>query len=107
MHAPVLSNIFIHDLDDGIECTLRKCTGTKLESVVMHQMNVLSFRWMTTGWKNGLTRTSKFNEETSKTLHLWRNNATHHYVLGSEELESNFAEKNLEIKMANNLAVSQ
>lgn len=107
MHAPVLSNIFIHDLDDGIECTLRKCTGTKLESVVIHQMNVLSFRWMTTGWKNGLTRTSKFNEETSKTLHLWRNNATHHYVLGSEELESNFAEKNLEIEMANSLAVSQ
>lgn len=107
MQAPVLSNIFIHDLDDGIECTLRKFTGTKLDRAVIHQMNVLSFRWMTTGWKNGLTRTSKFNKETSKILHLWRNNAMHHYVLGSEELESNSAEKNLGIQMENNLAVSQ
>lgn len=107
MHVPVLSNIFIHDLNDGIVCTLRKCMGIKLESIVIHQMNVLSFRWMTTGWKNGLTRTSKFNEETSKILHLWRNNSMHHYVLGSEKMESNFAEKNLGIQMANNLAVSQ
>ncbi|CAM5091239.1 unnamed protein product [Eretmochelys imbricata] len=73
----VLFNIFINDLEDGVDCTLSKfADDTKLGGEV-------------------------------NTLHLGRKNPMHRYRLGTEWLGSNSAEKDLGVTVDEKLDMSQ
>ncbi|PKU47476.1 rna-directed dna polymerase from mobile element jockey-like [Limosa lapponica baueri] len=107
--GPVLFNCFINDLDEGMECILRKFTDdTKLGGVadtpegcatVQRHLDMLE------SWAEG--NLMYFNNGKCRVPHLGRNNPKHQYRLGADLLESTSEEKDLGVLVDNGMTMSQ
>uniref|UniRef100_K7EYU7 Reverse transcriptase domain-containing protein n=1 Tax=Pelodiscus sinensis TaxID=13735 RepID=K7EYU7_PELSI len=107
--GPVLFNIFINDVDIGIESTLIKfADDTKLGGVAtsLEDRDII---------QNDLSKLEKwsevnrmrFNKEKCKVLHLGRNNQFHTYKMGSDCLGRSMAERDLGVIVDHKLNMSQ
>ena len=109
MMFPILLNIFINDLDEGMEFSFSKfADDTKLGGlddtsegcVTIHQDLDRLESW---AGRNLM----RFNKSKCRVLHLRRNNHGHQYRLGNDLLEWSFADKDLGVPVDNRLAMSQ
>jgi len=105
----VLFNIFINDLDEGVESTLSKFTDDKklgeladtLAGCVTIQQDLNRLE----SWAG--RNLMRFNKVKCRVLRLGRNNRIRQYRLGDDLLQMSSVEKEMGVLVASRLAMSQ
>jgi len=104
----VLFNIFVSDMDSGIECTFSKFAGdTKLYGVVKALEGRDATQWdlgRLERW--ACMNLMKFNKVKCKVLHVGQGNPRHRYRLGGEWIE-NSAEEDLGVLVDEKLSMTR
>uniref|UniRef100_A0A670IJS6 Reverse transcriptase domain-containing protein n=1 Tax=Podarcis muralis TaxID=64176 RepID=A0A670IJS6_PODMU len=107
--GPVLFNIFINDLDDGLKGILIKfADDTKLGGVANTPEDRITLQNDLDRLENwAKTNKMNFNREKCKVLHLGKKKESHKYKMGDTWLESSTCEKDLGVLVDHKLDMSQ
>ena len=99
----------MNDLDEVLECTLRKfADDTKLGGVVHTLAGCAAIQYDLDRLESWVERNlMKFNKGKCWVLHLGRNNLMHQYRLGVDLLESSSVERDLGVLVHDRLTMSQ